>query len=203
LVYSTLLFSFKPKLFWADNYVAVGYIENITFPGVTLVVEPQGIGLATGVLGSLRALGGAIAQAVYVSVLDNELQKNIPAYVGPAATSAGLPESSIADLLSALSASSGKSSSSLDAVSGITENIVAAATAAMKVAYSRSFRVVVSCTVPLSVILIVSSCFVPNMGKFTHLNVARRLQGGKQGNRSEEEDGKGDVQELEDVTRRV
>jgi hypothetical protein len=181
----------------------VGYIENITFPGVTLVVEPQDIGLATGVLGSLRALGGAIAQAVYVSVLDNELQKNIPAYVGPAATSAGLPESSIADLLSALSASSGTSSSGLDAVPGITENIIAAATAAMKVAYSRSFRVVFFCTIPFSVVLIVSSCFVPNMGKFTHLNVARRLQGGAQEKHEESEDGKGDVQELENVTRRV
>ncbi|KAL3486870.1 fungal trichothecene efflux pump [Aspergillus germanicus] len=183
--------------------IAVGYIENITFPGVTLVVEPQDIGLATGVLGSLRALGGAIAQAVYVSVLDNELQKNIPAYVGPAATSAGLPDSSVTDLLSALSASSGTSSSSLDAVPGITENIVAAASAAMKVAYSRSFRVVFFCTIPFSVVLIVSSCFVPNMGKFTHLNVARRLQGGVQEKREESEDGKGDVQELEDVAQRA
>jgi hypothetical protein len=181
----------------------VGYIENITFPGVTLVVEPQDIGLATGVLGSLRALGGAVAQAVYVSVLDNELQKNIPAYVGPAATSAGLPESSIADLLSAMSVSSGTSSSGLDAVPGINDSIVAAATAAMKVAYSRSFRVVFFCTIPFSVVLIVSSCFVPNMGKFTHLNVARRLQGVVQEKREENEDGKGDVQELEDVTRRV
>ncbi|KAL2851411.1 fungal trichothecene efflux pump [Aspergillus pseudodeflectus] len=185
--------------------IAVGYIENITFPGVTLVVEPQDIGLATGVLGSLRALGGAIAQAVYVSVLDNELQKNIPAYVGPAATSAGLPESSLAALLSALSASSGTSSSSLDAVPGINDGIVAAASAAMKVAYSRSFRIVFFCTVPFSVVLIVSSCFVPNMGRFTHLNVARRLQGGKQekGEGEEEDDGKGNVQELEDVMRRV
>ncbi|KAL3444200.1 fungal trichothecene efflux pump [Aspergillus insuetus] len=183
--------------------IAVGYIENITFPGVTLVVEPQDIGLATGVLGSLRALGGAIAQAVYVSVLDNELQKNIPAYVGPAATDAGLPESSITDLLSALSASSGTSSSGLDAVPGINDSIVAAATAAMKVAFSRSFRVVFFCTIPFSVVLIVSSCFVPNMGKFTHLNVARRLQGGTQEKREKSEDGKGEVQELEDVAQRA
>jgi hypothetical protein len=209
LFYPSLLFSSIERglagLVWSDNYLAVGYIENITFPGVTLVVEPQDIGLATGVLGSLRALGGAIAQAVYVSVLDNELQKNIPAYVGPAATSAGLPESSLTALLSALSASSGTSSSGLDAVPGINDGIVAAASAAMKVAYSRSFRVVFFCTVPFSVVLIVSSCFVPNMGRFTHLNVARRLQGGKQekGEGEEEEDGKGNVQELEDVTRRV
>ncbi|KAE9379631.1 TRI12-domain-containing protein [Stipitochalara longipes BDJ] len=44
---------------------AIGFVDNITFPGVTLVVEPQDIGLASGVLGSIRACGGAIAQALY------------------------------------------------------------------------------------------------------------------------------------------
>ena len=42
---------------------AVGYIENVAMPGVTLLWEPQDIGLATGVLGSIRALGGAVAHA--------------------------------------------------------------------------------------------------------------------------------------------
>jgi hypothetical protein len=49
----------------------IGFVDNITFPGVTLVVEPQDIGLAGGVLGSLCACSGAIAQALYVSVLQN------------------------------------------------------------------------------------------------------------------------------------
>jgi len=48
---------------------AIGFVDNITFPGVTLVVEPQDIGLAGGVLGSIRACGRAIAQDLYTSVL--------------------------------------------------------------------------------------------------------------------------------------
>ncbi|KAL4963399.1 trichothecene efflux pump [Aspergillus stella-maris] len=151
--------------------IAIGYIDNISFPGVTLLVEPQDIGLATGVLGSLRALGGAVAQAVYTSVLDNKLNGNIPKYVGPAAKSAGLPESSLPALLEALSAST-----SVDGIPGVTESVITAAQAALKIAYSESFRIVFYCTIPFSVILIVSSCYVPNMGNFVHYNVARRLQ---------------------------
>ncbi|KAL4926323.1 trichothecene efflux pump [Aspergillus undulatus] len=131
--------------------IAIGYIDNITFPGVTLVVEPQDIGLATGVLGSLRALGGAVAQAVYMSVLDNKLNDNIPKF--------------------ALSAGSG-----VEGIPGATESVVAAAQKALKIAYSQSFRIVFFCTIPFSVILIVSSCFVPNMENFVHYNVARRLR---------------------------
>ncbi|KAL4937901.1 hypothetical protein BDV06DRAFT_215544 [Aspergillus oleicola] len=151
--------------------IAIGYIDNISFPGVTLLVEPQDIGLATGVLGSLRALGGAVAQAVYVSVLDNKLRDNIPKYVGPAATVAGLPQSSLPGFLEALS-----SSTSVDGIPGATDSVIAAAQAALKIAYSQSFRIVFYCTIPFSVILIISSCFVPNMGSFVHYNVARRLQ---------------------------
>ncbi|KAL4951852.1 fungal trichothecene efflux pump [Aspergillus filifer] len=151
--------------------IAIGYIDNISFPGVTLLVEPQDIGLATGVLGSLRALGGAVAQAVYTSVLDNKLNDNIPKYVGPAAISAGLPESSLPAFLEALSAST-----SAEGIPGATNSVIAAAQAALKIAYSQSFRILFYCTIPFSVILIISSCYVPNMENFVHYNVARRLQ---------------------------
>ncbi|KAL4919148.1 fungal trichothecene efflux pump [Aspergillus aurantiobrunneus] len=151
--------------------IAVGYIENVTFPGVTLVIEPQDIGLANGILGSLRALGGAVGQAIYVSVLNNEVQTNMPKYVGEAATAAGLPESSLPALLEALAAGS-----SPEGIPGVTANVVTAATEALKVAYSQSFRIVFLCTIPFTVILLVASCFVPSMKNLLHYGVAKRLQ---------------------------
>lgn len=174
--------------------LAVGYVDNITFPAVTLVIEPQDIGLATGVLGSLRALGGAVAQAVYVSVLNNELNKNMPKYVGAAATAAGLPDSSLPALLAALTAGTG-----VEAVPGATDSVVADATAAFKIAYSESFRIVFYCTIPFSVLLITSSCFVPDMKNFLHYDVAKRLQS-KTGNES---DSKPEVEMVENIDRRA
>ncbi len=173
---------------------AVGYIDNITFPAVTLVIEPQDIGLATGVLGSLRALGGAVAQAVYVSVLNNELNKNMPKYVGPAAIEAGLPESSLSALLEALTAGTG-----VESIPGATDNVVAAATAALKIAYSQSFRIVFYTTIPFSVLLIISSCFIPDMKNFLHYDVAKRLQGTTEG----KSESKPEVELVENVNGRA
>ena len=150
--------------------VAIGYVDNITFPGVTLVIASQDIGLATGVMGSIRALGGAVAQALYVCVLDNKLAVNIPRYVGAAATEAGLPASSLPSLYAAVS------TRDLSSVPGITAAIEAAVGTSLKTAYAQSFKVVFYCTIPFSVILIAAAFFVPDMEPYLHLNVAKKLQ---------------------------
>jgi hypothetical protein len=150
--------------------VAIGFIDNISFPGVTLVIEPQDIGLATGVMGSLRALGGAVAQALYVSVLTNKLATAIPQYVTPAATGAGLPTSSLEQLYAGITLGS------FADVPGINNNVIAAVGDALKAAYTDGFKMVFYCTIPFSIIMIVGACFVPNMEKLLGTNVARRLQ---------------------------
>jgi hypothetical protein len=80
----------------------IGWVDNITFPAVTLVWESQDIGLATGVLGSIRAMGGAVAQALYVSILTSKATVYIPEYVTPAVLNAGLPEASLPGLFAGL-----------------------------------------------------------------------------------------------------
>ncbi|KAG8161826.1 hypothetical protein KVR01_008813 [Diaporthe batatas] len=160
--------------------ISVGFVENISFPGVTLVWEAQDIGLATGVLGSIRSLGGSIATALYSSVLANELDKNLPKYVVPAATDAGLPESSVESLLAALTAGD------FSGVPGISPEIIDAVGGALKTAYASSFRVVFYATIPFSVILLLSAFLVPDMKKFLSHNVAKKLQEGKFETRAKE-----------------
>lgn len=85
LTFVTALASLSPDR-WANTIalgliacVAVGYIENVAFSGVPQFALGAGdIGLATGVLGSNRALGGAIAQALYIYIYSNELAIHIP-----------------------------------------------------------------------------------------------------------------------------
>ncbi|KAH6987232.1 trichothecene efflux pump [Ilyonectria destructans] len=149
---------------------SIGFVENISFPGVTLIWEPQDIGLATGVLGSIRGFGGAIAQSLYVSVLNNQLVKKIPEHVIPAAKAAGLPESSMDQLLA------GTSTGDFSAVPGITDSILSSVAVAMKDAYIGSYKIVFYTTIPFSVILFLMAFLVPNMEKFLGNNVAKKLQ---------------------------
>ncbi|KAJ0121963.1 trichothecene efflux pump [Diaporthe amygdali] len=176
LAFSTSLTIISPDR-WAATIalgilllISVGFIENISLPGVTLVWEAQDIGLATGVLGSIRSLGGAVATALYSSVLANELDKNLPKYVVPAATDAGLPESSMGSLFAAITAGD------LSEVPGIKPEIIAAVGSALKTAYTNSFRIVFYTTIPFSVILLLSAFLVPDMEMFLSHNVAKKLQ---------------------------
>lgn len=149
----------------------VGIIDNITFPAVTLLWEPQDIGLATGVLGSIRGMGGAIAQSLYVTILTNKATTLTAKYVPAAAIGAGLPESSLTALFGGLA------TGDFSAVPGITDKIIAAVGAASQHAYSGAFRVVFLATIPFTVLLVIGACFIPDMEKFLHNNVAKKLQG--------------------------
>jgi hypothetical protein len=148
----------------------VGYIENVAFTGVTLLWAPQDIGLASGVLGSIRALGGAIAQALYVSVLNNELTKTIPEYVTAAAVGSGLPDKSLPSLFEAVT------SGDYSTVPGINEDIIASASRAVVNAYTDSLHFVFYATLPFSCIMLIAACLVPEVKKFLTYDVARRLQ---------------------------
>jgi MFS family permease len=149
---------------------AVGYIENIAFPGVTLLWGPQDIGLATGMLGSIRGMGGAVAQALYSSVYTNQLTDNMPKYVVPAATNAGLPADSIPALFAGITAGN------FSAVPGINDEIIAAVGNAVIKANTMSFRVVFYTTIPFSVLCLIGALLVPNVEKYLTRNVAKRLQ---------------------------
>ncbi|KAF2115908.1 fungal trichothecene efflux pump [Lophiotrema nucula] len=178
----------------ADGYAAfitlgclatftIGWIDNISFPGVTLLWEAQDIGLATGVLGSIRAVGGAVAQTIYVSILTNKVATYLPEYVVPAATEAGLPASSLPALFAGLTAGN------LTAVPGITPEIAAAAGAATSKAYLESFKIVFYATIPFGCLLMFFCVLTPNFEKYLSMNVAKRLQNVKGGGEGHEKEG--------------
>ncbi|KAF5593473.1 trichothecene efflux pump [Fusarium pseudocircinatum] len=89
-------------VFGLNACTAVGNIENVALTCVTLLREPQDIGIASGILGSIRALGGAISQAMCVSILSNELARKIPKYVIPATTRSGPSTKSLPSLFDAI-----------------------------------------------------------------------------------------------------
>ena len=138
-----------------------------------MIFESQDIGLATGVLGSIRALGGAVAQALYVSILTNKITHYLPADVIPAATKAGLPASSLPDLFKAITAGT---AAAFAKVPGITPQIEAAVSTAIRSAYVSSFHIVFYATIPFSALLVLSACFVPDFERLLTQNVAKRLQ---------------------------
>ncbi|KAK8024611.1 trichothecene efflux pump [Apiospora rasikravindrae] len=150
--------------------VAVGIVDNIAFPGVTLLFDACDIGLAAGALASIRSMGGAVAQALYVSVLNTRLAGHLAADVGPAAIRAGLPETSLSALFAAIKVDD------FSEVPGATREVVDVVEAVVRDSYVASFKVVFYATIPFGVLLVAFACLVPDMDKYLTGNVARRLQ---------------------------
>ncbi|KAK5115251.1 hypothetical protein LTR62_001451 [Meristemomyces frigidus] len=149
-----------------------GYVENLTLSTMALVWEPDDIGLVAGVLGCIRTACGALATSMYVSILNSQLTKNLPKFVGPAAVQAGLPSSSLPALLVGLG------TGSFDAVPGVNAAILAAIGSPVKQAYANSFRMVFLATIPFGVILLVAAVlYCPNVEDYLTDEVARKLQG--------------------------
>ena len=120
-----------------------------------------------------------MAQALYSSILNNELGKKTPELVAPAATKAGLPQSSLEALFAAIP------TGDFSAVPGVTQDVAAAVAGALKEAYTGSFRTVFYATIPFSAILLVGAFLVPNMEKYLSGNVAKKLRPGGNGDGKE------------------
>ncbi|KAK3612895.1 hypothetical protein LTR22_028399, partial [Elasticomyces elasticus] len=97
------------------------------------------IGVATGLTGSIRATGGAIAIAVYGSIIRNKVGQNLVPKVAPAALAAGLPPSAAEAFITALTSGS---LTALDAVQGVTPAIILAGGEVVKTVYAQAFQLV-------------------------------------------------------------
>ncbi|KAL6404285.1 fungal trichothecene efflux pump [Ilyonectria robusta] len=148
----------------------VGFIELASLALAPLFCAAQDIGLASGLLASIRSAGGSIAVAVYTSILSNRLTDTIPNNVIPAAEKAGLPESQASDLLTALTA--GDLSSFSDAVQ-------AAVAGALPTAYAQAFKTVYLASLGFGAIAIIGCLFSKDAKKHLTDKVERRMHDGK------------------------
>jgi MFS family permease len=151
--------------------ICLGYVENVAFTIAPFCIPAKDIGLALGLLGCVRASIASVATAVFVSVLENKLAINIPKYVIPAATTAGLPAASAPGLLAGLAIGN------FTGVEGVTPQIIAAAAAANQVAYTESFKVVYLAALAFGIVGILSALNSQNSEKFFTEDISRKLHG--------------------------
>lgn len=96
-------------------------------------------GIAVGLAGTFRLLGGAIATAIYSAILSSRFTSALPKFVVQAAESAGLPKASIPALLRATATNT---AAAYAKVPGINKAVILAAELAYKLAYVQAFRLV-------------------------------------------------------------
>ncbi|KAL2825105.1 fungal trichothecene efflux pump [Aspergillus pseudoustus] len=120
---------------------SLGIMEGIALTATTYPLRSQEeIGSAGGLTGTIRLFFSTIATAVYNTVIRNRLNTTIPANVGPAATEAGLPSSSLDALITNLREGLPLNNSTL--IPGVNGAVEEAARLAYRIAYSQAYRTV-------------------------------------------------------------
>ncbi|KAF4636561.1 hypothetical protein G7Y89_g1524 [Cudoniella acicularis] len=156
---------------------SVGIIETCSLSLAPLACASEDLGAALGALGSIRSAGASVATAIYSTILSNKLGKFVPEYVTPAALSAGLPESSLADLYTNLTAGT------LAKTPGINAQIIAAVSAADSSAAAQAFKYVWYAVIAFAVLALVAACLTINYGEYLTDEVARKMHGATVGDK--------------------
>ena len=144
----------------------VGFIELTSLALAPLFCRAEDIGLASGLLASIRSAGGSIAVAVYSSILSNRLLTTIPANIVPAVEQAGLPASQVPALLTAYKAGN---------VTAYSSAVQAAVAAADPVAYTQAFKTVYLASLGFGGIAIIGCLFAKDAQKHLTNKVERKM----------------------------
>ena len=84
------------------SMIGYGWAIYLTIAYTQMGVPQEQLGISGGLSGCVRFAGGSIAQAIYLTVFQNDLAKKTPVYVTEAALQAGVPNDKITQLLTDL-----------------------------------------------------------------------------------------------------
>ncbi|KAK5056233.1 hypothetical protein LTR84_012786 [Exophiala bonariae] len=132
---------------------ALGVCVLVLISVAQFATPPSMIATATGLLVTMRNLGGAVGLAVYKAVFTHTLSSNLSRRVSEAVLPLGLPASSLKPLITALVT---HDTTGISRVPGISKSIIAAGGHAVLEAYSAAFRhvwIVAACFGAVGIVL--------------------------------------------------
>lgn len=130
---------------------------------LTIISPDEVIATVAAINLSVRFIGGSIGYAIYYNIFQNKLVEVIPATVGLAAATAGLPLSEIPALVLALVS---QNTTAIAQIPGITPTILLAAEGAVRDSYVEGFRKVYLVSIAFGGAAIIASVFLGDIRKY-------------------------------------
>jgi hypothetical protein len=167
---------------------AFGLIVVATVLNCGLHVRPSELGIAVGLLGTFRSMGGSVGNAIFNSILRSVSNEQLPKRIIAAAQETGFA-GDISALVPAVIQAGAGVPFALAKVEGVTSAVETATLAAFREAYIYAFRMVFYSTIPFGVIALIAALFVTDSTKYmtnhTHVRLVKDVVNQKRGDQSE------------------
>ncbi|KAF5008572.1 hypothetical protein F66182_15639 [Fusarium sp. NRRL 66182] len=155
------------------------FFANIPFAWLTtccyltasIHVPQRNIGLALGLLGTFRFLGGSIGTTIFTTILQNKSTPAILSRVTDAVVPLGFPSEQIPELIAYLSGTA-----TIGNLTDTSADVVDAANKAIQWGWSDAYRIVWLSTIPFGVIAFVGALFVRDPSPYLTNHVSVTLE---------------------------
>ena len=137
-----------------------------------LYVPASKLGVAVGLLGTFRSMGGSVGNVIFNTVLGSKIKTELPARISEAAVASGFT-GDISALIRAAMETGSEFSGAFTVVSGTTQEIEAAIISACHAAYSAAFRSVFYITIPFGIFALIAALFIKDASQLmtNHIEV--------------------------------
>ncbi|RDL41434.1 uncharacterized protein BP5553_01413 [Venustampulla echinocandica] len=177
-LYSAVIPGNKPA------WMAFQFFGQGCFPLVTLLcyltaglhVRQRDLGIASGLIGTFRSAGGSVGNAIFSTILNDAVSKQLPRRVSAAALAAGYPADDLAALIPAVMLNGAGTPGAFAAVPNATLEVQAATAEAFRQVYAYAYRRVFWATIPFGVCAIVAAFFILDSSRYLTNHVAVHLE---------------------------
>lgn len=143
------------------------WITILSYSIASLHVPHSKLGVAMGLLGTFRATGGAVGNAVFVTILNNSFKTYSGTEIVDVAVAAKISPTELPTLIPALiQYNAGAAPNILSQFPDLTPAIVRSLRSGVRLAYGHSYKIVFYCTIPFGIIALVAALFVEDSTKY-------------------------------------
>ncbi|KAK3708901.1 hypothetical protein LTR37_011231 [Vermiconidia calcicola] len=172
-----------------------GWITLNCYTAASLNVPQKDLGVAIGLIGTFRSIGGSVGSVIFSSIFAQTAAKQVAKRVSNTAIAAGVSAETLPELIGAVQLSLVGAPAELSTLSGVSTRTFDACVDAARLGYAYGFRMTWLASIPFGVIATLCAVIVKDPSKYFTNHVEIHLNkkvGGKYEEAEIESDAKGD-----------
>ncbi|PMD30989.1 hypothetical protein L207DRAFT_591929 [Hyaloscypha variabilis F] len=158
------------KLAWmflpAFGVPMFAWITLLSYSMAGLHVTHSRLGVATGLLGTFRSGGGAVGNAIFGTIFNDQFNTYVGPPIAETALSHGMKARDLPDIIPAVIETNISAPSLLDAIPGTAQAIQESLRVSVRGVYGHTFKIVFYVTIPLGVLTITCALFIEDSTRY-------------------------------------